>query len=679
MGLDHAMWVRADEACQAPLFQKSVCVDDPTGATIDICGLGFFELYINGKKVSDELFVPSCSDYGYRDLTRAYYPIHDTVRHIVYYKTYDLSAYLRRGDNTVEILLGNGWYRQTERCGEGPLSFGIPCLVFSMKIDGKEIVSDESLSWTDSHITFNNIYFGERQDHTRKIGMAKAAIRAKAPDGALARDTAPADKVIRTLTPKRIRTENGVTLYDAGENISGYVTFRGGEYGEEISLRFAECLSEDGSLNTKTGGNPQQESYICDGSDRVYHPHFCYHGFRYFEIGANTRDVTVAVVHSDIALTASFSSDNRVLNFLFDATVRSLYSNMHGGVISDCPHRERLGYTGDGQLTADVALMIMDAESFYEKWMLDIALSQDLTTGHVQHTAPFMGGGGGPGGWGGAVVIVPYMLWRHSGKREILERYYPNMCLWVRYMESRSEGGLVVREEEKGWCLGDWCTVGRVELPPEFVNTYFLAKNLERMAEIAEVIGRESELWREKARRLKDALTENFYDGETHHYCGGVQGADAFAADLGLADRRMLDALARRYEELGRFDTGIFGTDILIRILFENGYADTALTLLTSEKQYSFGEQLLCGETTLREHWDDKNASLNHHMFGACTAYLFRYLLGIHTEEGVLRVDPVPYTMPLSVKGELRTRFATVRVERDEKTWRSEIVCDKLT
>ncbi len=652
--------MRAEKSCQAPLFRKQILVKSPLDASIEICGLGFFELYLNGVKVSDELFVPPCSDYTRRDLTKAYYPIHDTVRHIVYYKTYDISSYLHTGENTMEVLLGNGWYRQDVRKAEGELSFGIPCLAFSLKIDGKELFSDESLIWSESHITFNNIYFGECQDFTLPSSPWRAAIPADAPDGELTLDTIPADRIIRIIRPVKVRTENGVSLYDAGENLSGFVTFRGGRRGEEISLRFAECLDGDGSLNTRTAGNPQQESYICDGTDRRYHPHFCYHGFRYFEITDAAHDVTVAVVHSDLPLTASFTSDHRVLNFLFEATVRSLYSNMHGGVISDCPHRERLGYTGDGQLTADVALMLMDCESFYEKWMLDIALSQDLTTGHVQHTAPFMGGGGGPGGWGGAVVIVPYMLYRHHRKKEILEKYFPNMLLWVKYMESRSEGGLVVREEEKGWCLGDWCTVGKVELPPEFVNTYFLAKNLERIAEIADILGRESQCYLEKASALKLIIKDRFYDGVAHTYCGGVQGADAFAADLGLADGRMLDALAAKYDALGRFDTGIFGTDILIRVLFENGYADTALRLLTSEKQYSFGEQLLCGETTLREHWDDKNASLNHHMFGACTAYLFRYLLGIRTDGEELRIEPVPYTLPIRAQGTLRTRFGTV-------------------
>jgi alpha-L-rhamnosidase len=145
MSIQNAVWVRAEESVSAPLFKKTVFVKSKDEARIDICGLGFFELYINGNKVSDELFVPSQSDYTERDLTRAYYPIHDTLDHIVYYKTYDLSAYFVEGENLLEILLGNGWFRQTERIGEGNFSCGAPRLIFSLLVDGEEHLSDETL------------------------------------------------------------------------------------------------------------------------------------------------------------------------------------------------------------------------------------------------------------------------------------------------------------------------------------------------------------------------------------------------------------------------------------------------------------------------------------------------------------------------------------------------------
>jgi alpha-L-rhamnosidase len=232
-------------------------------------------------------------------------------------------------------------------------------------------------------------------------------------------------------------------------------------------------------------------------------------------------------------------------------------------------------------------------------------------------------------------------------------------------MESRSEDGLVVREEKKGWCLGDWCTTEKVAIPEPFVNTYFLIKNLERMAEMADILGKPSEEYRQKAEMRKKDLIRHYYDEEKNSFCDGIQGADAFAIDIGLGNDKMLQTLVEKYDALGEFDTGIFGTDILIRILFENGYADTALMLLSSDKGASFGSLMRGGETTLCEYWNVSEKSHNHHMFGQVTAYLFRYLLGVRTWGEKLTIKPVSHKTKLSAEGTLDTRFGNITVKRE--------------
>ena len=344
---------------------------------------------------------------------------------------------------------------------------------------------------------------------------------------------------------------------------------------------------------------------------------------------------------------------------------------MHAGVITDCPHREKLGYTGDGQLTADLALTLLDSEKFYEKWLRDIADGQDPESGHVQHTAPFEGGGGGPGGWGGAIVIVPYMLGLRHGRKDILRTYYPNMKKYISYMESRCEGGIVVREEEKGWCLGDWCTPEKIAIPEPFVNTYFLIKCLDYMTEIAEALQEDSAVWAKKSEEYKANLKRHYYDGAAHTYCGGIQGADAFAVDIGLGDERLMSAIADKYEKLGAFDTGIFGTDILIRILFENGFGDVAMKLLTSEKKNSFGEWLRRGETSLCEYWGGR-ASHNHHMFGAPLRYIFSHALGVDDRGAELIICPKTLSFVISMEADMETALGHVSVRR-EITRREEI------
>ena len=666
MSIHQAAFVCAKTSA-SPIFRKTILVEDPKGAFIEISGLGFFELTVNGKKVSDDLLVPPLSDYGPRDTAAFYYPIHDTFSYRVYFMRYDLSAYLAKGENTVEVQLGTGWFDQHVQNGEGKRAYGVPRLAFSLTADGKEYLSDETIVWRDSTIVSDNIYAGETHDFRHKDDVWKPVALTDAPMGALQICDTPPDRVMRTLKPTIIFSDADRTIYDAGENISGVVSFtQNGKEGETTVIRHAEQMMQDEiELYTKSAGSiVQTDTFISDGETRVCTPKFVYHGFRYFEITGPAEDVNVLVIHSDIPAKATFRSDNDVLNFLFTATVRSLLANLHSGVISDCPHRERLGYTGDGQLTTDVGLTILDSEAFYEKWMRDIADAQDPVTGHVQHTAPFMGGGGGPGGWGGAIVIVPYMFYQHTGRLDILETYYPHMKKYISYMESRSGNGLVIREEEKGWCLGDWCTPEKVEIPEPFVNTYFLIKALDYMVEISFLLGDFDAPWAEKSAVLRTKLRAHYYDAEKNTYCGGIQGADAFALDLGIGDVPMAEALAVKYDAMGEFDTGIFGTDILIRVLFENGFGDTAMKLLTAETGASFGTWLRRGETTLPEYWDRRYASHNHHMFGACTKYLFSHLLGIADSGEMLVIAPAEITHIGTYEGALETKFGKVELTR---------------
>ncbi|MBQ8497276.1 MAG: family 78 glycoside hydrolase catalytic domain [Clostridia bacterium] len=664
MSIHSAAFVCADTTA-SPVFVKNIFVEQPENSAIEITGLGFFELYVNGKKISSDVLVPPVSDYGERDLSTLYYPISDTFSHRVYYCRYNLSDHLNRGDNAIEIQLGNGWYLQNERTGEGKLSYGKPRLAFSLTVDGKEYLSDETVFWHDSEIVYDNIYIGETHDFRHKDTLLKPVECIDAPSGKLQESDAPHDKIIRKIRPVVIFKDETRTVYDAGINLSGVVSFmQKAAEGEETTVTHAERLKENHELWVRSAGElPQKDTYISDGEAHFCMPKFVFHGFRYFEIIGKAEDVWVHEIHTDIPVRARFSSDNAVLNFLYTASIRSLYSNMHSAVITDCPHRERLGYTGDGQLTADLAMTVLSAEKLYEKWMRDIADGQDPETGHVQHTAPFGGGGGGPGGWGGAIVIVPYMIYLHHDRVDILREYYPHMQKYIAYMESRSEDGLVVREEPKGWCLGDWCTPDKIAIPEPFVNTYFLIKCLDYMVEISYVLDDFDAPWAKKSAELRAALRRHYYDAEKNTYCDGIQGADAFAIDIGIGDVPMVEALAEKYEGLGAFDTGILGTDILIRVLFENGFGDTAMKLLTSEKENSYGAWLKRGETTLCEYWSEK-ASHNHHMFGAPLRYVFSRALGVDDSGGMLIIAPMELTFPITMEADMETKFGHVFIRR---------------
>ena len=282
-----------------------------------------------------------------------------------------------------------------------------------------------------------------------------------------------------------------------------------------------------------------------------------------------------------------------------------------------------------------------DAKDMYLKWMQDIADSQDIYGGHVEHTAPFYGGGGGPGGWGGAIVFVPYTYYKHYGEKEVLKKYYRNMCKYLEYMESHSEDSLVVRSEKGGWCLGDWCapmdlykpehhTMSRVLIPETYVNTVLFIKQMKMVIELAKIIGKEelTSPLPELIKKASDMVNIAYYSPMTHCYCGDVQGANCLALDAGLGDEKTLKMTVEKYADRECFDTGIVATDVLPRILFDSGNAQLAFDLMTSRKLPSFGYMMEHGATTLWEDWLPER-SLNHPMFGALTRYLFTYLLGI--------------------------------------------------
>ena len=666
MSIHQAKFICAsDPACSSPVFLKKIEVENPMGSEIEISGLGFFELYVNGKKVSDDVLVPPVSDYGKRDLSTLHYPIHDTFSHRVYYCRYSLSDYLKCGENILEVQLGGGYYCQDVCNGEGERTYGCPILAFSLMADGKEYLSDESMTWRESTLVFGNLYTGETYDFRRKDFTEKSVALVTRHLGRLCESDTPHDRIVRVIRPKVVFRDETRTVYDAGVNLAGVVSFmQKAACGEKTVVNHAEMLDDSYRLMTASAGKIlQSETYISDGNEHFCMPKFVFHGFRYFEIIGSAEDVRVHEIHTDMPLRVTFSSDNEVLSFLFRASVQSLYSNMHAGIITDCPHREKLGYTGDGQLTADLALTILSSEKFYEKWLRDIADGQDPDSGHVQHTAPFEGGGGGPGGWGGAIVIVPYMLGLHHDRTDIWRKYYPNMKKYISYMESRCEDGIVVREEERGWCLGDWCTAEKIAIPEPFVNTYFLIKCLDYMEEIARKLGDSEAPWQKKSAEYKANLKRHYYDEATHTYCGSIQGADVFAADIGLGDEAMIRAIAERYGKLGAFDTGIFGTDILIRVLFDYGFGDTAMKLLTSEKENSFGAWLRRGETSLCEYWDGK-ASHNHHMFGAPLRYIFSRVLGVDDGGNALMVTPAEISFPIVLESEMETKFGKIFVRR---------------
>lgn len=646
----HAKWVYDSEkkSTDFSVLRGTFFANDIVSANINVLGLGFFKCYINGKCINPDTFLPLSSEFD-----NSCDPEGEVFSgHRIYVPAFDITPFVKNGVNTIAIHYGGGWYTHPSR------TFGVPKAIYLISLqtltENIEFVSGENCKVGKSYVescnfiqyeTHNYLDFPDCFSPEFDDSSWKNANIAPPLDTNYFSTNCPADKLISTLPVKEVSPN----VYDCGENTVGYPVIEvNAECGEKVTVRFSEELLPNGKLDM-AHSHLQEYQVVSNGKALVVQPEFTWFGFRFFEVTPNAKPLCVKVVYAGVDVNSSFECDNETLNWIYKTFIHTMLCNMHIGHPSDCPHIERRGYTGDGQLTCNAVLTMLDARNFYEKWLCDIADSQDKLSGHIQYTAPYILSGGGPGGWGCAIVEVPYRLYKHYAKKETLEKYYPNMRRYVDYLEAHSEFGLVTSDKKGVWCLGDWCGPNilypdkditfcdqQVMLPAPFVNTYFMVKSLEKMCEIAKIIGKDEDIaeYEEKIKMRKRAIQAAYFNTFDSSFVMNVQGANAYAVDLGLGDEKTYDKMVEYYQKLGHLDTGIFATDILIRTLFENGDAHLALKLLCSTGNQGFEHWRQNGATTFHEYWDsNRSRSHNHPMFGAAVVYFFEYLLGIKQTE----------------------------------------------
>lgn len=645
----NAKWVGAPErtASTFSVLRGRFTLDEVGEVSLNILGLGFFKCYVNGVCINPDTFLPLSSDYE-----ASCDPIEETLSgHRIYVPSFDITPFVKRGENVIAIHFGGGWYTLARR------TFGLPKAIYCISATAggvtEHFVSDESCRIGGSFVEDYNFekfechnYLGTGDCFVADFDDSKwdNATLTEPLETEYCSTDCPRDAAVATLAVTRIGEGEGV-VYDCGQNTTGYPVLEiSAREGERIVVNFSEEATADGTLEARHM-HRQRYEIVSDGTSRTVQPEFTWFGFRYFEVIGDASPIGVKVVRANIERSSTFECDNETLNWAYNTFIHTMLCNMHTGHPSDCPHLERRGYTGDGQLTCHAVLSTLEARALYEKWLQDIADSQDLHSGHIQYTAPYIRSGGGPGGWGCAIVEVPYQLYKHYGDASVLSKYYHNMRRYIDYLEAHSEFCLVTSDKAGQWCLGDWCGPNilypdrditshnqQVILPAPMVNTYFMVKSLTRMCEIARVIGREEDITEYEAkietrRRAIQAAYFNTFDG---NFVMNVQGANAYAVDLGLGDSTTYPNMVRYYQKLGYYDTGIFATDILTRLLFERGDSDLAVDLLTHDGDQGFEHWRRNGATTFHEYWDsNRSRSHSHPMFGAPIAYFFEYLLGI--------------------------------------------------
>ncbi|MGJ5815232.1 family 78 glycoside hydrolase catalytic domain [Paludibaculum fermentans] len=686
-----AKWVGAAEAESesgvntepSPWFRREFQLASvPKTARAYVCGLGFFELYLNGRKVSEDVLAPAQTDYDRRRIRRVLYPFDDRTAKRVNYLTYDVTAYLRAGANAAGVVLGDGWYNQRDRVEEGWLWYGSPRMIAQLEgDDGAPLVASDE-SWrvtTAGPILHSGLFTGEQYDARLEMpgwnaagfddsAWAPAAV-VRAPTGVLCAQVAPPDRVMEVIQGQAVQAAPGVLTLDAGRNLAGWAKLStSGPRGRKVTLRFREDSGRDYG---------QRDTYVLKGAGvETWEPRFTWHGFRYVDVtgAAEAPQLEVRSVHSAVEAAGRFECSNPLFNKIHETFVKTQLANMHGGVTSDCPHRERLGYTGDGQVAAQAAIYALDMARFYTKWTDDIADSRNHQTGFVPHTAPFEGGGGGPP-WGSAMVLMPWYLYLYYGDRMVLARHYEAMRAWVRYLESRMDAqGIVVKEEPGGWFLGDWCPPQKIAIPPEFVSTCYYAHCADLLGRAAMVLGRQEEAatLAGLVQRTSGALQARYYDAGKRQYVDGRQGANFFPLAFGLVPREVEGAVFARAVEIverdnrEHFDTGFVGTPLVLDVLTAWGRADLAYRLMNQRDLPGFGHMLASGATTLWENWDGGGSRM-HPMFGGACRWFWQGLAGITPDErrpGFERVliQPRPVEDLQWVKADYRTLRGTIAV-----------------
>lgn len=600
-------------------------------------GLGFFVCYINGVRLSEDRYLPLATDYERRE---NYPPEEILTGHRLYVSEYDISEFVHCGDNVIALHFGGGWYTLQTPMYAPNCRYGEAKAAYRIFTEEEEFVSSEADAVAPSYITDYRFHeyevenyggFEDRifQDGWDDSGLSRA-IACDAPDTEYLFSDCPADRVGERITPIFLGERDGCSVYDAGKNLSGVPVVVLGKEGR-ARIVFSEELDETGALDAGHGFNQYYEVQGEPGKE--CRAEFTWFGFRYFAVEGDAEVRAVEFLHTAVAVSSAFRSDNKMLDWFYRTYVHTQLCNMHAGIPSDCPHIERQGYTGDGQLTCRAVMTLFDAKAFYKKWIGDIIDCQDVLTGHVQYTAPYFTCGGGPGAWGCAIVEVPYQYYKQYGDDEPARMAYRGMKRYFDYLEAHSVNGIVVSDKEGQWCLGDWCAYPSVVLPAGFVNNYYYIRSLMRAIEFAERFGYTEDVsdFERRIEERKKALTAAYFNTWDSNFFGCLQGANAFMIDIGLGDQRTYRNLVDYYENLGHIDTGICGTEVLFRVLFEHGDGELAVKLLTSADREGFGGWYDAGATTLWEYVGDlqHSRSHNHPMFGSPVTNFFDYLLGI--------------------------------------------------
>jgi alpha-L-rhamnosidase len=678
-----ARWISgADEELKAskalPLFRHEFRLEKPVAkARAYICGLGQFELRLNGNKVGENVLEPGWTHYDKTCL----------------YCTYDITGEVSKGANTVGIMLGNGFFNVTGgRYKKFKGSFGTPRCLVQLEItysDGTSVTVSSSQSWRTSAgpITFSCIYGGEDYDACREQtgwdqpGFSENvawchAVEVAAPTGKLKSQALSPLKVMKTFKPITITQPSpGVFVADFGQNFSGWVEIAvTGPKGAQVILSPAELLKDNGTANQKWTGSPTRFNYVLGGNGvEVWSPRFSYSGFRYMQIeGAIPTEspesrsdspillrIEGQMIYPDTKVTGSFGSSDALLNRTHEIINWAILSNMKS-IFTDCPHREKLGWLEQIHLMGPSVAYNTQIEPLLTKTMEDIRDAQQ-PNGMVPTTAPeyvvfseqwrcFRDSVS----WGAAYVLTGWNLLRLYGNSRILTEHYEGMKAYVDYVTAFSDHLIVTGG------LGDWYDVNddgpgfAKNTPIPHTETAMFYHMVDVFTQIASLLNNRLDAvkYGELRDKIKAAFNGEYFNRETLEYASGSQTSNAMPLVLGLVDdayrESVLTHLIEDIQRRGYHTTaGDVGHRYVLLALAQNGRSDIIYEMTRNTDYPSYGYQIVHGATTLTEAWDGPTVgkSQNHFMLGHLEEWLYLCLAGID-----YRYDPSLEAYKLMIK-----------------------------
>ncbi|SDU63277.1 family 78 glycoside hydrolase catalytic domain [Jiangella alkaliphila] len=634
----------------APILSRRLVAGPGVAAgRLYVTAHGVYRARLNGHEVGDDVLAPGWSSYGHR----------------LCYQTYDVTRLLRDGDNVLEVLLGNGWYRgrfldqtmPSRGYGDGlALLAQLEVTYASGAVD--VIATDRRWSARESGVLENDLYDGQYTD-LRRLDRAEDTVdeleetldRLVAPDGPPVRPTGVRPAVDVWTSP------SGRTLVDFGQNLVGWVRLRvnGPVAGQRVVVRHAEVL-EDGELCTRTLRSARAtDTYVLDDADDVVlEPALTFHGFRYAEISGleplRAADVEAVVVGTDLRRTGWFSCSDPDLERLHENVVWSARGNFLS-IPSDCPQRdERLGWTGDLQVFAPTATFLFDSGGFLTSWLADLAADQHAD-GTVPVVVPNVLPDDSPAvaAWSDAATIVPWVLYQAYGDKGLLARQFESMKRWVDKVVTLAPDGLWVG----GFQFGDWLDptpsarkAGEARADPDVIATAYLVHSAQIVAQTARVLGdlAVADEYQELATRTREAFVRE-YVTPAGRIVSDAPTAYALALEFGLLpaeeQRRRAGARLADLVRAGGFRvaTGFLGTPLVTAALTSAGQVDLAYRLLLERGCPSWLHTVEMGATTIWERWDSMRSdgsvnvsemtSFNHYAYGAVADWLHRSVAGL--------------------------------------------------